>query len=276
MLRRVSNPGGTPTISGQHPYCRVRDRPANHRAAPREPGWRERTARRRRRSTDLRKSRERPAVDGAHDWRHSYRRGERFGQPQRRALVRARLADRRRPRSCSRVRCSRAPVPAASTSATTGCRRSRLRRAGRTVIGFSAAGASEFINAGVAERFSSDARRQSCARRSSIRPPRRPTTRRGTPARPTRGRRWGGVSSTVVDGCDGSTIWTLQQFTDSVNSYGLAVARTVGPGAATPVGVTPSVIASGVASIDLQVTATSSGGTAFFDPGAGLSLPDRR
>ena len=49
----------------------------------------------------------------------------------------------------------------------------------------------------------------------------------------------------------------------------LAVGRTVGLGAPTPVSVTPSVIASGVASINLQVTATSSGGTEFFDYGAG-------
>ena len=54
---------------------------------------------------------------------------------------------------------------------------------GRTVIGFSAAGASEFVNAGVAERFSSDARRQCLAPRSSTRLPRRRTTRRGMPAR---------------------------------------------------------------------------------------------
>ena len=46
----------------------------------------------------------------------------------------------------------------------------------------------------------------------------------GDAGSPARGRRWGGVSSTVVDGCDGSTIWTMQQFTDAVNSYGLAVA----------------------------------------------------
>ena len=65
------------------------------------------------------------------------------------------------------------------------------------------------------------------------------------------------------------TIWTLQQFTDAANLYGLGVGRTVGPGAPTPVSVTPSIIPSGASSINLQVTATSSGGTAFFDPGAG-------
>ena len=140
--------------------------------------------------------------------------------------------------------------------------------AGRAVIGYSAAGTSEYINGGVVERFSSDAA-------GSLRSPQLYTTSAaaynppGDAGSPARGRRWGGVSSTVVDGCDGSTIWTMQQFTDAVNSYGLAVGRTVGLGAPTPVSVTPSVIASGVASVNLQVTATSSGGTEFFDYGAG-------
>ena len=139
---------------------------------------------------------------------------------------------------------------------------------GRTVIGFSGAGSNEFVNAGVAERFASDAA-------NTLRAPELYTS---SPAAynppadagsPTRGRRWGGVSSTVVDGCDGSTIWTLQQFTDAANSYALAVGRTVGPGAPTPASVTPAAIPSGAPSIDLQVTATASGGTAFFDPGPG-------
>ena len=139
---------------------------------------------------------------------------------------------------------------------------------GRSIVGFSAAGTSEFVNAGVAERFSSDgagtlrAPQYYTAAPAAYNPP-------GDAGSPTRGRRWGGLSSTVVDGCDGSTIWTLQQFTDAINSYGLAVGRTVGPGAPTPVSVSPSVIPSGAASINLSVTATSSGGTAFFDPGAG-------
>ena len=139
---------------------------------------------------------------------------------------------------------------------------------GRTVIGFSAAGASEFVNAGVAERFAADTA-------GMLRAPQLFTTAPaaynppGDAGSAARGRRWGGVSATVVDGCDGSTIWTLQQFTDAANSYGLGVGRTVGPGAPTPVSVTPSIIPSGASSINLQVTATSSGGTAFFDPGAG-------
>ena len=139
---------------------------------------------------------------------------------------------------------------------------------GRTVIGFSSAGASEFVNAGVAERFATDAT-------NTLRAPQLFTAATAAYNPPadagsaSRGRRWGGVSATVVDGCDGSTIWTLQQFTDAANSYALGVGRTVGPGAPTPVSVTPSSIPSGAASINLQVTATSSAGTAFFDPGGG-------
>jgi len=139
---------------------------------------------------------------------------------------------------------------------------------GRSIIGFSAAGTSEFVNAGVAERFSTDvagtlrAPELYTGSTAAYNPP-------GDAGSAARGRRWGGASSTVLDGCDGSTIWTLQEYTNAVNSYALQVGRTVGPGAPTPVGVSPSVIASGVASINLMVTATSSNGTAFFDSGTG-------
>jgi hypothetical protein len=139
---------------------------------------------------------------------------------------------------------------------------------GRTIIGFSAAGTNEFVNAGVAERFSTDpvntlrAAQLNTAANDAYNPP-------GDPGSAARGRRWGGGSDTVEDGCDGSTIWTIQQFVDAPNSYALQVAKTVGPAAPTPVSVNPSVIASGIGSINLQVSATSSAGSAFFDPGPG-------
>ena len=86
---------------------------------------------------------------------------------------------------------------------------------GRTVIGFSAAGTSEYVNAGVAERFSSDAAGTLRAPQLFT-PPTAAYNPPGDAGLAGRGRRWGGVSATVVDGCDGSTIWTLQQFTDAV------------------------------------------------------------
>ena len=148
-------------------------------------------------------------------------------------------------------------VPSIATSTT-----------GRSIVGFSAAGTSEFVNAGVAERFSSDgagtlrAPQFYTASPAAYNPP-------GDAGSPTRGRRWGGMSSTVVDGCDGSTIWTLQQFTNAVNSYGLAVGRTVGPGAPDS-GQRQSIAHSERGGVDQpHGDATSSGGTAFVDPGVG-------
>ena len=147
-------------------------------------------------------------------------------------------------------------------------------RYGRAVIGYSAAGTNEYANAGVAERYTSDAS-------GSLRAPHIFTAGSGgynppsDPGSPARGRRWGGVSSTAVDGCDGSTIWTLQQFNDAANSYALAIGRTVGPGAPTPVSVTPSSIPSGVASIDLQVTGSSSGGTGVLRSWRRIPVPSR-
>lgn len=139
---------------------------------------------------------------------------------------------------------------------------------GRTLIGFNAAGASEYANGGVVERFTSDAANTLrapqlfTAASAAYNPP-------GDPGDPARGRWWGAASSTVIDGCDGSTIWTVQQFTDTTDSYGLQVGRTVGPPPATPVSVNPAVVAHGVASLNVDVTATAAGGAAFFDPGVG-------
>ena len=138
---------------------------------------------------------------------------------------------------------------------------------GRTVIGFSAAGSNEYVNAGAAERFAADAAGTLRAphlftgANDAYNPP-------GDPGS-SRGRRWGGASATVADACDGSTIWTVQQFADAANSYGLQVGRTLGPPPPTPVSVVPATVASGAASINLQVTASGAGGAAFFDPGAG-------
>ena len=117
---------------------------------------------------------------------------------------------------------------AASTSATTGCRRSRPRRRGRTVIGFSAAGtrSSSTPASPSGSRPTPPAR---CGRRSSIRRQTTAYNPPGDPGRAARGRRWGGSSSTSLDRCDSSTVWTLQQYTDAADSYGLRSAAPSAP-----------------------------------------------
>ncbi len=140
---------------------------------------------------------------------------------------------------------------------------------GRTVVGFSTAGSQEAINAGATERLPGDPagsmRTPSLLTGSSS--PYNPSSDPGSAGR---GRRWGSYSATSVDPCDNMTVWTLQQYADAADSYGLLAARLTGPPPAQPVSVSPSILPGGVTSIDVQVTASSSAGSAFFDPGPGF------
>jgi hypothetical protein len=82
--------------------------------------------------------------------------------------------------------------------------------------------------------------------------------------------RWGDQSRTVIDPDDDMTAWTIQQFTHGTNAWGLRVAklRAPPPPAFTP---TPITVASGSTN-NITLNATSvAGGEGFFDPGTGFS-----
>ena len=85
------------------------------------------------------------------------------------------------------------------------------------------------------------------------------------------GRRWGDFSMTSVDPDDDMTLWTIQEYTSSTNVWGTRVARLRAPGPATVTSATPSHIPGGEASTAVTVTGVSAGGTGFFDPGAGFA-----
>jgi hypothetical protein len=140
---------------------------------------------------------------------------------------------------------------------------------GRVVLGFNTAGTQEFANAGLSERLTGDSA-------GTLRAPTLYTTATaaynppGDAGTPGQGRRWGSRSDTVADSCDGTTIWSVQQFTNASDSYALQVARVQGPGPAMPLSISPAVVASGVASVDLTVTVASGGDTALYDTGSGF------
>jgi hypothetical protein len=140
---------------------------------------------------------------------------------------------------------------------------------GRTVIGFSAAGTNEFVNGGVVDRAAADAAGTltapflltSSAAAYNLDDPASPNIRR-----------WGSYSETVADGCDGRTIWSMQQFVDSTNSYALRAAKVQGPAPPSPISVAPATVPSGVASLNVVVTASAgSAGQAFFVAPAGFA-----
>ncbi len=83
----------------------------------------------------------------------------------------------------------------------------------------------------------------------------------------TNGRRWGDYSFTSLDPNDDMTMWTIQEFCDSANSYGVRVLKLFAPSPATPVSCSPSSATQGVSNLNIILTGTSTNGSGFFDPG---------
>ena len=81
--------------------------------------------------------------------------------------------------------------------------------------------------------------------------------------------RWGDYSHTSVDPCDGQTFWTIQEYVDSTNSWGVKVGKIPAPAPATPASTSPSAVLAGQASTTVTLTGTSTSGSGFWDPGSG-------
>jgi hypothetical protein len=56
------------------------------------------------------------------------------------------------------------------------------------------------------------------------------------------GRRWGDYSYTSLDPCDDMTMWTIQEFTNATNSYGVRAVELIAPPPATPSTASPAVV----------------------------------
>lgn len=98
----------------------------------------------------------------------------------------------------------------------------------------------------------------------------------GDPGGPSR--RWGDYSLTTVDPKDDMTMWTVQQYTNGTNTYGVRVAKLIappppniadGPGAGGNYNVN-----AGLPSVNVTITgAALPAGSGFYDPGANPAAP---
>jgi len=135
---------------------------------------------------------------------------------------------------------------------------------GHAAFGFSTAGAGFRINAATTGRLATDALGTVNA----------PTLFTDSIASYNPGdgnpHRWGDYSFTSVDPSDDMTMWTIQEFCDGNNTYGLEVAKLRAPAPATPSSASSSV-ATGLSSVSVTITGTSSSGSGFFDPGTGFA-----
>jgi hypothetical protein len=84
--------------------------------------------------------------------------------------------------------------------------------------------------------------------------------------------RWGDYSLTRVDPSDGMTLWTIQEYIASTDTWGTRVAELRAPPPPAPTGVNGTVVA-GIASTAVTVTGPPTNGIGYFDPGTGF--PDR-
>jgi len=141
---------------------------------------------------------------------------------------------------------------------------------GHAALGFSSAAAGEFINAATCGRLANDPPGTMQApvlytRSVAIYNP-------AGDSGSSRGRRWGDYSYTSVDPADDMTMWTIQEFCSSPNTYGVRVAKLLAPPPATPTNCTPAVLSQSVTNVSVVINGSpSTNGAGFFDPGAGFS-----
>ena len=87
------------------------------------------------------------------------------------------------------------------------------------------------------------------------------------PSDPGPTRRWGDYSFTSLDPQDDMTMWTIQEFCNATNSYGVRAVRLLAPPPATPTTGVPGSVAQNTPSANVVITGTSVAGSEFYDPG---------
>jgi len=87
------------------------------------------------------------------------------------------------------------------------------------------------------------------------------------------GQRWGDYSHTVVDPNDDQTLWTFQEYCDRTNSWAVQAIQLKAPAPAVPSSASPASLCEGLATVDVTVTGSSVAGTEFFDPGPDTGGP---
>src|SRR5438445_188176 len=140
---------------------------------------------------------------------------------------------------------------------------------GHVALGFSTAGSLERANAGTTGRLAGDAAGTTAtptlytASATAYNPP--------SDAGGAQGRRWGDFSYTSPDPDDDMTLWTIQEFCNATNSYGVRVVKLLAPPPAAPSSASPATVPAGQPSTNVTITGTSTAGSGFFDPGAGFA-----
>ena len=82
--------------------------------------------------------------------------------------------------------------------------------------------------------------------------------------------RWGDFSVTTVDPSDDMTFWTVQEYCNANNSWGVQVVKLLAPPPAIPIVASPLIVTQGVTNVSVIITGSATNGAGFFDPGTGF------
>lgn len=82
--------------------------------------------------------------------------------------------------------------------------------------------------------------------------------------------RWGDYSQTSVDPVDDMTMWTVQEYCNATDSWAVRVVQLKAPPPATIASISPTSITQGQTT-NIILTGTSTSGSGWFDPGAGFT-----
>lgn len=139
---------------------------------------------------------------------------------------------------------------------------------GHAVLGFTTAGTPFRIDSATCGRLASDppGTTQSVTLLTASATAYNPPSDPGGPG----GRRWGDYSLTTLDPVDDMTIWTVQEYCNGTNTYGCRVTQLLAPPPATPESASNSVPI-GQRAVDVIITGASIAGSGFYDPGVGFS-----
>ena len=141
---------------------------------------------------------------------------------------------------------------------------------GHVALGCSSAGTNNYVNAVAATRLASDPL-------GTLGPPLTYTSSNTAyipfddPGGFNAPRRWGDYSMTSVDPSDDMTMWTIQEFCNATGSYAMRILQIKAPPPASPVSCSPSIVAAGASHTTVAVTGASVAGSGFFDPGTGFT-----
>ncbi len=78
--------------------------------------------------------------------------------------------------------------------------------------------------------------------------------------------RWGDYSATSVDPTDGMTIWTIQEYCNANNSWACRAFKLLAPSPVTPTSASPPSVMAGATGVDVDLTGPVVLGSGFFDP----------